>query len=265
MLYIFDLDGTLYSGREHFDYYASLLKQDVQKEAKGAFEEDYEAMKRGDHPVKIGRAYSPVRDEVVQVDPYTSRGTKVVDWYGRPVETSPYEAAALTFDFTHLAAIGDGWWLPFAAASHHGVTNIQRRYHETKDYMASDSFQLTSIPGLPSFLRSLTRNHSAVLVTNSDLADTERILRELGLEDSFHEKICSAGKPRWTKSLFADLLRKYDVEAEEAVSIGDNLLNDVAPAVQMGMKGIYIGEGDHKPASTYASLEAWMEDAAGGK
>ncbi|WLD94154.1 HAD family hydrolase [Alkalihalobacillus sp. AL-G] len=244
-LFIFDLDGTLYEDTDHFDYYASLLKGKVKPVFQGNFMKDYEAMKRGEHPIGIGKAYDVDRDVVLTLDPLTLQVTHVQEWDGTEWDTEEIEtiySELLSFDFEHMIAIGDGWWLPFAAAKHYGLTGEETytSYTKTKDFMVTDQFQLTKTPGLKEGLQKLKKEAEIVLVTNSEADDVARLLNELELDGLFQEVVPLAQKPVQTKKIFLELFEKYKVKPEETVSVGDNLINEIAPALLLGMKTIYI-------------------------
>jgi FMN phosphatase YigB (HAD superfamily) len=242
-LFIFDLDGTLYEGTDHFDYYAKRLLLDVAIENKEAFIRDYEMMKSGNHPIKIGKAYDVERDTVLTLDPFTLKVVKAETWHG---EAWPNEqcievySEQLSFDFEKMIAIGDGWWLPFAAAKHYGVQNSHARYVETKEYMVTEQFHLEPIQGVREGLLRLKETKKIVLVTNSDIDDVGRLLKELSLDGVFEHIITSAKKPSRTEELFNHLITQYEVKPKEVVSVGDNFINEIAPALLMGMNGIYI-------------------------
>ncbi|ADU31253.1 HAD family hydrolase [Evansella cellulosilytica] len=264
-LFIFDLDGTLYEGTDHFDYYAERLKLDVPPENLEAFVRDYELMKAGKHPVAIGKAYDTKNDAILTVDPMTLTVVKAEDWNGNRVTEveKQYGEKQITFDFKNIIAIGDGWWLPCACALHHGVDECYPRYVETKDYMVTDQFQLEKIKGLTTFLKNLREKASIVLLTNSDEDDVSRLLSELDLEGIFHEVLTSAQKPTKTTSFFEQLLEKYDVSPKETVSVGDNFINEIAPALLMGMNAVYISEhsheAEHEQLVQVNRLHEWME------
>ncbi|MFN7251687.1 MAG: HAD family hydrolase [Anaerobacillus sp.] len=242
-LFIFDLDGTLYEGTDHFDYYAKRLLLDVAIENKQAFLRDYEMMKSGNHPIKIGKAYDVIRDTVLTLDPFTLKVVKVETWHGEvwPDEQSlEVYSEHLSFDFEKMIAIGDGWWLPFVAAKHYGVQNCHDRYVETKEYMVTEQFRLEPIKGVREGLLKLKATKKIVLVTNSDIDDVGRLLKELNLDGVFEHIITSAKKPSKTEELFKHLVEQYEVDPKEVVSVGDNFINEIAPALLMGMNGIYI-------------------------
>ncbi|SEO74104.1 putative hydrolase of the HAD superfamily [Amphibacillus marinus] len=259
-LYIFDLDGTLYEETDHFDYYAKLLMALVPEQDQQCYWEDYLAMKQGEHVVSIGKVYDVKRDLTVTIDPLTLTATAAHTWDGKAVEQvgDLYGGQPLSFDFNALVAIGDGWWLPFACAKHYGVDDTQPSYHQTKAYMVTDRFQLNEIAGLRQFLLTLKITDRIVLMTNSDRADVERLLTELNLVGVFDHIITSARKPEKTMWYFNHLQNFYQVPFEKMISIGDNFINEIAPALMLGMEGIYLSRhdqvGGHKNLTQYASI-----------
>jgi FMN phosphatase YigB (HAD superfamily) len=242
-LLIFDLDGTLYEDTAHFDYYASQLIQHVSEDQQEEFKREYEAIKEGNHVVSIGKAYDVKRDNVLTLDPMTLDVTEVHSWDGqllKPAKVKELYSDELTFDFERMIAIGDGWWLPFVTAKHFGVEDTYSSYMKTKEYMVTDRFQLTKTSGLKNALSSLKEKKTIVLMTNSDRDDVGRLLKELELEGLFTEIIPSAQKPVHTVSYFKEIMSNYNATCARTVSIGDNFINEIAPALKLGMKAVYI-------------------------
>ncbi|WP_026690394.1 HAD family hydrolase [Alteribacter aurantiacus] len=245
-LYIFDLDGTLYEGTDHFDYYAKRLSIDVAEENKEAFWRDYERSKNGEHVLEVGKAYDVVEDAILTVDPMTLSVVEAHNWDGSEWPSEKVKETYqgdLEFDFETIVAIGDGWWLPFACAKHYGVKDCYTRYCETKEYMVTDEFQLDPIPGLRKFLLQLKERTNIVLMTNSDADDVGRLFSELDLEGVFSKVVTSAKKPSLTDHYFNELTKEYGVKPSETVSVGDNFINEIAPALLQEMKAIYISGG----------------------
>ncbi|WP_416150394.1 HAD family hydrolase [Salipaludibacillus sp. HK11] len=265
-LYIFDLDGTLYEGKDHFDYYAELLMKELPQSERHVFWEDYEKMKDGNHVVTIGKAYDVKRDLAVTIDPITLKAVEAHEWNGRKVDNveSLYGSDPVAFDFNNFVAIGDGWWLPFACAKHHGDLNCYPFYLKTKEYMVSDQFNLEAIPHLREFLLSLKKTEHIVLMTNSDKEDVLRLIKELNLTNVFDQIISSAKKPSRTKEFFGELQKMYGLPFSQLVSVGDNFLNEVAPALLLGMKAVYISEHPHKTEHVNLqqvdSISDWMNE-----
>ncbi|KZE68734.1 hydrolase [Fictibacillus phosphorivorans] len=244
-LLIFDLDGTLYEDTDHFDYYCRLLQKRVPDEKKQAFWDTYENMKNGNHPVTIGKVYDIQNDASVTVDPMTLQVTKVMSFNGQewPEEKVKDEfSGELVYDFDRLIAIGDGWWLPYATAMHFGLKQADtwECYNATKEYMVTDQFQLSKTPGLKQALERLREEKKLVLLTNSEKEDVKRLLKELNLDGLFH-RLCTEGeKPLKTRDKMQAILDEFEIQPHEAVSIGDNFINEIAPALLMGLKAIYI-------------------------
>jgi FMN phosphatase YigB (HAD superfamily) len=260
-LYVFDLDGTLYEDTDHFDYYSDLLKQEVLQEEQVQYEEEYEQMKNGTHIVEIGKAYDVNRDSVLTLDPLSLKVTEVHDWDGNAwteEEIRKHYSEEITFDFENIIAIGDGWWLPFVCAKHYKVKDTYTSYLKTKEYMVTDQFQLTKTPGLREGLLKLKQNKQIVLMTNSDSEDVGRLLKEIKLDGIFDDVITSALKPKNTTNYLKEVLEKYQIEAQDAISIGDNFINEIAPALALGMNALLIQEAevavDHEKLTTVKSL-----------
>lgn len=264
-LYIFDLDGTLYEGKDHFDYYAELLMNEIDPTERPSFWQDYEQMKSGDHVVAIGKAYDVKHDLAVTIDPITLKVVEAHEWNGQKVNDPEaiYGNNSVTFDFDNFVAIGDGWWLPFATAKHYGVSNCHPYYLKTKEYMVSDQFSLDAIPHLREFLLTLKKNDDIILMTNSDKEDVLRLLKELNLTNVFDQVISSARKPSLTKEFFEKLQTMHELPYHQITSVGDNFLNEIAPALLLGMKAVYISEHPHKTShenlQQVSSISEWMK------
>jgi FMN phosphatase YigB (HAD superfamily) len=244
-LLIFDLDGTLYEDTDHFDYYCRLMQQRVADDKKQAFWDTYESMKKGNHPVAIGKVYDIQNDVSVTVDPMTLQVTKVMTFDGEewPSEKIKKEyPGELVYDFERLIAIGDGWWLPYATAMHFGLkqSDTWECYNATKEYMVTDQFNLTKTPGLKDALIRLKEEKKLVLLTNSEREDVQRLLNELELDGIFHALYTEGQKPLKTKEKIQAILDEFGLQPHDAVSIGDNFINEIAPALLMGLKAVYI-------------------------
>jgi len=236
---IFDLDGTLYEDTHHFQHYANLLKKGLVKKDQLKFQEDYAKMVAGDHIVKIGRVYDYVNDTILEVDSYTLKVTRAWDWNGNETSTVDY-TEPIQPNFDTMIAIGDGWWPPNVCARHYGHSDPQYAYNETKVFMASEHFKLSKITHLREALLHLKNKRQIVLLTNSDSEDVKRLLSLLNLQGVFAEIVTSARKPELTTEHFKNLIDKFNLKPKEALSVGDNFLNEIAPAEMLGMKSIFI-------------------------
>lgn len=240
---VFDLDGTLYEGKSHFDYYANLIKLELPIEKQALFAESYNQMLEGNHPVKFGTVYDAVRDYVITLSPETLEVSSVYDWNGNLIENGAtlYETPFNLNDATRVV-VGDGWFLPVAAAVHYGLTEMYHCYYKTKDYMSSDAFIMEQTKGLKDSLVKLKETKKLVLMTNSEADDVKNILEMLELTNIFDFEIADAKKPEKTIEHLENIKLKYLVENNEVISIGDNFINEVFPAVKLGMNGVCITE-----------------------
>ncbi|WP_018922361.1 HAD family hydrolase [Salsuginibacillus kocurii] len=239
-LVIFDLDGTLYEDTAHFEYYANQLSDKLPEEKRESFWKDYRNMLKGNHPVIVGRVYDAVRDRILVVSPETNQVTRIFNWDGQELDEFEKYPAPITMDFDNFIAIGDGWWPPVAAAKHYGVGSTYDAYSRTKDFMQTEEFQFADNPGLREALTHLGKKKDLVLITNSQADDVERLLVTLNLSGVFPQIVASAKKPQQTLHHFETLLDQYGINPEEAVSIGDNYLNEIAPAERLGMQAVLI-------------------------
>lgn len=261
---IFDLDGTLYEDVEHFQYYADLLKEQLEHKNKRKFEAEYKSILNGEHLLTIGKVYDMEHDTIVSVDPFTNKVVKVTSWYGDLWDREEVEKTypdALQYDFERLIAIGDGWWLPFSVAMHYGMEVEEARacYVKTKDFMATEEFRMSKTKGLKAALKKWKEEKLLILITNSEDYDVENILNKIDLSGLFHDRIPSAYKPQKTERHFQAIMNRYNLKPDRVISIGDNFLNEIAPALNMGMKALFVQpidvKFDHPNLQIVKSLE----------
>lgn len=244
-LFIFDLDGTLYEDTKHFDLFAEKLKKKVPNEKQNSFYQDMQRVKKGTHPLAIGKVYDAKEDLLWTWDPFTEKLSAPENWNGDAMEQHENDNRVFpagSFDFKRWISIGDGWWPPYVLALHYGVAieDCHEAYDETKVDMAEGDGWLTKTPGLREFLDNMKKEKTLVLITNSDANDVERLLEHLHLAHLFEQKITSAHKPVHTKQHFQKIIEQFGVPPERIGSIGDNFMNEIAPALQFGMKAVWL-------------------------
>ncbi|WP_102349779.1 HAD family hydrolase [Bacillus sp. Marseille-P3661] len=240
---IFDLDGTLYEDTHHFDYFAKKMAQKLPIDLQNDFMTDYSASLNGQHPLQIGRIYDVQRDLILVHE--NQEITAAFKWDGTvvPDETiKQYYPQKVQLDLTSMISVGDLWWVPSSIAYHYKLDSKQGReaFLETREYMMSDAFQMTPIPGLKELLEDLYTDINLVLFTNSPETDSEAILAKLGLSQYFHKKIFEGKKPVHTKSWFNEIKEWFTADYHEMLSVGDNWINEIQPANELGCKTISI-------------------------
>ncbi|MBL0386425.1 HAD family hydrolase [Tumebacillus sp. ITR2] len=247
-LIIYDLDGTLYEDTHHFDYYAKELRKRLPAEAQEAFQTDYETARRDEHPLRIGRTYDANRDLIlVQIKGDVS---EVYRWDGTPLSESEVRELypdKVEVNLVDMFSVGDLWWIPGCISRHYGLTDAQttEAFLATREFMMGPDFHMNNIEGLRDALaQSRANGVKQVLVTNSPQPDSEKILDKIGLLESFDEKVFMARKPSGTKAVFERIKNQFDVPYENILSVGDNWVNEILPAMELGSQTVYIDPHD---------------------
>lgn len=241
---VYDLDGTLYDDTHHFDYYADQLESRLPSEFQPSFRHDYQAAREDHHTLQIGRTYD-VKNDLILVQ---IKGVvlEAYEWTGMPIPVEKMKELygnGVQVDLENMLSVGDLWWVPACIAYHYGLSTAdgQASFLATREFMMTDQFQMNSVRGLQEAIRH-ARKHSVlqVLMTNSPQIDSERILEKLGLHESFDHKIFQARKPLQTKKHLQTLSDAYHVPFEQIVSVGDNWVNEIWPAQELGCQTVYI-------------------------
>lgn len=217
-------------------------------------------MLEGNHPAAVGRVYDAEKDRILEVDPASYRVTTVWDWEGKETGEEDTYMSPVAFDFHSMIAVGDGWWLPAAAAKHYGVSSTFDAYQKTKAYMQTEDFQFAEIPERRFWLQQLGRRMHLILLTNSESDDVEKLLKTLDLEGIFDEVIPGAAKPARTKTHFKRVLEKYNAAPEEVLSIGDNYLNDIVPAENLAIPAVLIDPSGKTPIRSVTERIATLQE-----
>jgi FMN phosphatase YigB (HAD superfamily) len=240
---VFDLDGTLYEDTHHFDYYAKKVEEKLSADKREVFRSDYKAALSGQHPLKIGRVYDAKTDLILTIeDGYVRKAWR---WDGAILindEVQTLYPTKIEVNLDDMLSIGDLWWVPVSIGRHYGLSNKEtyEAFLETRDYMMSPHFKMKPIHGLAETLADIRRHITLVVMTNSPEPDSEAILNKLGLAALFHKKIFLAGKPTKSKARFTEIRENYRVHFKEILSVGDNLVNDILPARELGCKTMFI-------------------------
>ncbi|MGE8204866.1 HAD family hydrolase [Heyndrickxia sp. NPDC080065] len=240
---VFDLDGTLYEDVHHFDYYAKKLCEKLDSKYRVSFNQEYQNVLKGLHPLKFGSVYDVQNDLILTHK--NGHVTHAFTWEGEPLSSEEIKniyKAELQFDFHSMLNIGDLWWVPAAIARHYGIDNheAEASFRETREYMMSDEFQMKEVPGFKEMLKHLSNKKKLVLLTNSPERDSEVIMSKLGFQEYFDKKIFDGRKPIKTKEHLNKIKEYYQIEFNQILSIGDNAINEIFPAKEFGCQTILI-------------------------
>lgn len=241
---IYDLDGTIYDDIHHFELYAREMQKGVPTDRQVAFWADYTAVLAGEHPaLRIGTFYDVAHDLVLEMNGgMVERG---LQWDGEeipPIVRRQLYPGVIQPDHINVMNVGDLWWVPSAISAHYGgdTASRDRAFFHIRDVMAAPEFAIRPIPGLRELVLALKGKVVQVLVTNSPQSDSEAILSKVGLNGLLDRHYFRSNKPAGLERIITELADLYQVPASAILSIGDNLVNEIAPARVMGCQTVFI-------------------------
>lgn len=241
---VYDLDGTLYDDNRHFELYAREIQSRLPEGVREAFWNDYSAVVEGRHPaLRIGTFFDVDRDFVLE-----TRGGKVLralHWDGSevpPVVRQHLYPGVVEPDHNTMFNVGDLWWVPSAVAAHYGGSREANgeAFLRIRDVMADPGYQVEPMPHLKEAIAALKGKVVQVLATNSPQPDSEAILTKVGLLGLFDKMYFRSNKPAGLKQIFAELATEFNVDLSAVLSVGDNMVNEIAPATAMGCQTVFI-------------------------
>lgn len=226
-LFVLDLDGTVYQETNHFSYYGERLAAQLPESKRAAYLEDVTNVLSRKRTLQYGDAYDAVQRMIV-------RDGKVYNWSGERMPEAPGG---------RLEYVDDPWGIYGVTARYHGVAPeaLQDAFMETRAHMESDAYPMMGMPGLRAAIDDLkSLGVQFVLATNSPEPDSRTILSKLDLTGVFAMEVFDAKKQINAPTHFRNFRDALGVPFEEMVSVGDHYRNEIAPAIQLGMKTICI-------------------------
>lgn len=114
-----------------------------------------------------------------------------------------------------------------------------------------ESSETEWLADLETLLSSLSENYKLALLSNAWLEAPRQVLRDKGYGRWFDVMVCSydIGIPKPDPRIFQHTLSLLDVEASEAVMIGDSIKADIKGAINAGLKAVWVdneGKGEWK-------------------
>lgn len=117
------------------------------------------------------------------------------------------------------------------------------------------------LEGAQNTLNNLSQDYRLVLLTKGDEIHQRDKITGSGLAEFFQESIVVPDK---NTGIFQEIIKRHDVHANNAWSIGNSIKADINPALQLGMKTIWV-EGptwdfEHEePLQTTHSVKSLIE------
>lgn len=117
------------------------------------------------------------------------------------------------------------------------------------DFEAEYGNEAAVFPGACDVLATLRRDYTIGLVTNGRSLSQRNKLRSAGLGELFDAVIISeeVGIRKPDTRIFFLCLQRLNIRPEEALYVGDNPENDIAPAVRTGMKAVWLKNDRFRP------------------
>lgn len=123
-----------------------------------------------------------------------------------------------------------------AIKASHGEIDAERIDHLIKCGYSLLEIPVKPLPGVRDTLEELN-GYRRVVFTKGDLRDQANKLKRSGLEPFFEHIEITSDK---SKEDYVHLCRKLNVIPEEAIMVGNSFKSDIAPALEAGMKAVYI-------------------------
>lgn len=88
-----------------------------------------------------------------------------------------------------------------------------------------------------STVKELSRDYDLMVITKGDLLDQESKLTRSGIDKYFR---CVEIVSEKSKEVYESILRKYRIEPEKFLMVGNSLKSDVAPVIQIRGHAVYV-------------------------
>lgn len=137
-----------------------------------------------------------------------------------------------------------------------------RQWIEARDAAVDPSQFVKRDEALEVRLRALGRNHDLAILTNNSRAQTDAVLRALGVEKHFAGRIFTVDETGVLKpepEAFLHVTRALRVEPRACAMLGDRPSVDLEPAERLGMRPLLVSP----PSAIYGVLDGLIaEDRA---
>lgn len=245
----FDLDGTLYraDGELFYGGFVRHLAARLKNGRPALLLAEYERWRRGDSPFLGDYLYDARRRWLVNwqgsaaVGAFYPYGGRAVDEQvlGRAYRDGSPPA--------RLIRMGDGWTQLGCAAQCYGATlkDIIAAYDAFQEEIIADpsAFGIVADALLAETLRLLRRRgYLIALVTMSSGEAVGGKLRALGVADSFDAIMEGVPKPEGSQDALRRLSEMCCVKVASWLMVGDNPVNDLAPARELGLPTILVNQ-----------------------
>lgn len=253
----FDMDGTLYraDGELFYGGFVRHLAARLKGGRSSTLLAEYERWRRGDSPFLGDFLYDVRRRWLVRwsnaaaVGAYDPRSGREVDELVlvRAYRDGPPPA--------RLIGMGDGWTQLGCAAQCYGASlkDIIAAYNAFQQEVIADPPAFGIVPDIllvETLSLLISRGYVLGLMTMSSGEAVVGKLRAIGVADSFHAVLEGVRKPEGSQDALRHLAQMCGLAVASWLVIGDNPINDLAPARELDLPTILVnqpaphGEGD---------------------
>jgi FMN phosphatase YigB (HAD superfamily) len=235
---VFDLDGTLYAGEAFLPDYLRLLG-DLSGCDAVALQDEVDAILAGRHPVPVGAVHDAEDDRLI-IAP-GSEVTAVIGWSGDRFDTDSRVGAALG-PLDGRVYLGDPWQVVRAVGRHHAIPEAvaAEAFRRVRLRINADPTAHVDVSELDDVLVETRDIEHRYVMTNTPEPLAAELVHRLGLPAWADEIHYDARKPDGLATWLLTLFNRHRVAPSSVMCIGDNLINDVRPALEAGARAIWI-------------------------
>lgn len=244
---VFDLDGTLYDHDPVYDRYAEEIAARLPDGPRERFLRHWGAFKNGTGPRIVGLGYDESRRSLFRHSRGQVTGYLTWDLAERAVPV-PREPVSFGAGWVN---VGDLWGVLSVLAGEYGLSRDERQdaFLATRVYMRGEG-RLAADAALGTHLSALRRGGvRLVVISNSPIDSVEQTLAHLDIRGCFDEIVGDAAKPAGMTEFFER------GSPQRVLSVGDNYVNDIEPALDAGARAVYIDRHDTGLGSDRSTCE----------
>lgn len=100
--------------------------------------------------------------------------------------------------------------------------------------------EIELLDGVEETLKILARSYRLILTTKGDNLEQFSKLRRSGISEYFHAAEVLVSK---NEDVYRSLARKYEINPEDVVMVGNSVRSDIVPVINIGGKAVHIPHG----------------------
>lgn len=181
--------------------------------------------------------------------PFRAYARHIAEAIADPARSEYLARAARHLAGAREVEAGDHWEAMLRLADPYNLERsvFREAFLKTRAYMMTEDCRLEVPDALVPFLGRVRDRVAVAVASNSPEPACIPLLEKLGLSDAFDAVRPAARKPGGLLPIIAELVARFRVPAERVLSVGDHYVNDIAPALDAGLRTAYITPADFFP------------------